>query len=125
MRERLWAVRGAITIPRDASEEVIAATEELLTAIFKKNQIDPKKIVSIIFTATPDISSEFPAVAARRLGLVDTPLMCAQEIAKPGALPLCIRILIHFYTTLTKSEIKAVYLREAVKLRPDLQNPEE
>lgn len=120
MKERLWAVRGAITISEDTPEEIIAATQELLTEIFEVNRIQPERIVSIIFTVTSDISSEFPAVAARKLGLNDTPLMCTREIPKPGSLPLCIRILIHFYTTLTKSKIKAVYLRDAVKLRPDL-----
>jgi chorismate mutase len=118
--DKLWAVRGAITISRDQPEEVINATTELLQEIFRVNGIKNEAIVSIVFTATPDIQSEFPAVAARRLGLTDTPLTCAQEIAKQGALPLCIRILIHFYTPLTKKEIKPVYLREAVKLRPDL-----
>lgn len=120
MEERIWAVRGAITIPEDTPEEIIAATKELLNAIIKVNRIETEKIVSIIFTVTSDISSEFPAVAARQMGLDSTPLMCALEIPKPGSLPLCIRILMHFYTTLSKSEIRAVYLRDAVKLRPDL-----
>lgn len=118
--EILWAVRGAITISEDTPEEIAAATREMLTAIFAANQIQPEMIVSIFFTVTPDIKSDFPAVAARQLGLTDTPLFCAQEIAKTGALPLCIRVLIHFYTKLVKSEIKPVYMREAVKLRPDL-----
>lgn len=120
MGEALWAVRGAITIPEDTPDEITAATSELLTEILKLNQIQPEKIVSIIFTVTSDIASEFPAVAARRMGLDSTPLICAREIPKPGSLPLCIRILLHFHTTLRKSEIKAVYLRDAVKLRPDL-----
>jgi chorismate mutase len=118
--DRLWAVRGAITIPRDSQEEILSATEELLREIFRVNRIENENIVSILFTVTPDIRSEFPAVAARRLGLTHTPLTCAQEIPKSGALPLCIRVLIHFYTLLTKKEIKPVYLREAVRLRPDL-----
>mgnify|MGYP000940651545 CR=1 FL=1 len=120
MRERIWAVRGAITISEDTPEEVTAATKELLNEVIKANQIEAEKIVSIIFTVTSDISSEFPAVAPRQLGLDSTPLMCALEIPKPGSLPLCIRLLIHFYTSLPKTEIKAVYLRDAVKLRPDL-----
>lgn len=123
MGEHVWAVRGAITILADAPEEVTAATRELLTEVIKVNRIEPEKIISIVFTATPDISSEFPAVAARQLGLDSTPLMCAQEIPKSGSLPLCIRALIHFHTSLSKFEIKAVYLRDAVKLRPDLQKP--
>lgn len=122
MEERIWAVRGAITIPEDTPVEVTAATKELLNMIIKVNRIEPEKIVSIIFTVTSDISSEFPAVAARQMGLDSTPLMCALEIPKPGSLPLCIRLLMHFHTTLSKSEIRAVYLRDAVKLRPDLIN---
>jgi chorismate mutase len=117
---KIWAVRGAITIAKDTSEEVLTATRELMEALFAANQIQAEQIVSIIFTVTPDIHSEFPAVAARQLGLTDTPLTCAQEIAKAGALPLCIRVLIYFYTSLAKSELQPVYRREAVKLRPDL-----
>lgn len=120
--EKLWAVRGAITIDHDSPEQVVTATEILLNEIFRKNRISPDAVASILFTVTPDIHSEFPAVAARRLGLTDTPLMCASEIAKPGALPLCIRVLIHFYTELEKQAIVPVYLREAVRLRPDLTN---
>lgn len=118
---KLWAVRGATTINSDNSVEIIDATTELLSEIFSRNAMEPAEIVSVVFTVTPDINSEFPAVAARRLGLNDTPLICAQEISKPGALPLCIRVLIHFYTDLMKNEIKPVYLKDAVKLRPDLQ----
>jgi chorismate mutase len=116
----IWAVRGAITISKDTAVEVLKATCELLVKIFEQNSILPENIVSIILTVTPDIKSEFPAVAARKLGLSSTPLMCAQEIPKKGALPLCIRTLIHFYTDLHKEEIVPVYLRDAVKLRPDL-----
>ncbi|HEY8464352.1 MAG TPA: chorismate mutase [Bacillota bacterium] len=117
---KLQALRGAITIPSDTAAEVVAATRELLQEIMERNEIKSADLVSIIFTVTPDIQSEFPAVAARQLGLVDTALMCAQEIPKPGALPLCIRVLIHFYTSKSKAELKPVYLREAVRLRPDL-----
>jgi chorismate mutase len=117
---KVWAVRGAITICEDIPEEVLQATRELLQALFEANRIKNDDLVSIIFTVTSDIKSEFPAVAARQLGITDTPLTCAQEIAKDGALPLCIRVLIHFYTLLAKQEIKPVYLRDAVRLRPDL-----
>ena len=117
---RIWAVRGAITTTEDRAEAVSEATQELLKELFRQNHIEPEDIVSIIFTATPDLTSEFPAAAARKLGLSDTPLMCAQEIAKVGALPRCIRVLIHFYTDLEKDELYPVYLRDAVKLRPDL-----
>ncbi len=117
---KIWAVRGAITISKDTAAEILAATSELLTQIFAENSIEAENIVSIIFTVTPDIKSEFPAVAARKLGLTSTPLMCCQEISKKGALPLCIRTLIHFYTDLAKEDIQPVYLNDAVKLRPDL-----
>lgn len=118
--ERVWAVRGAITIEKDSPENVLEATEKLLRKIFEQNQIKAESIVSILFTVTPDIQSEFPAVAARKMGLADTPLMCAQEISKVGSLPLCIRVLIHFYTSLNKDQIQPVYLENAIKLRPDL-----
>jgi len=117
---QIRAVRGAITISKDDPGEIVSATEEMLLKLMEQNQIQPQGIISIFFTVTPDIISEFPAVAARKIGLVDTPLMCAGEIPKPGALPLCIRALLYFYTDLQKSEINPVYLREAVKLRPDL-----
>jgi chorismate mutase len=121
---KLWAVRGATTIVHDTAADVLEATRELLTAIFDKNQIIAENVVSIIFTVTSDIRSEFPAVAARHLGLTTTPLLCMQEIPKAGALPYCIRVLIHFYTGFTKDEIKPVYLRKAVSLRPDLASTE-
>lgn len=116
----IWAVRGATTVSKDKPAEVLVATSEMLTEIFERNSIVPENIVSIMFTVTSDIRSEFPAVAARDLGLTSTPLMCAQEIAKKGSLPLCIRVLIHFHTDLTKTQIQPVYLNNAVKLRPDL-----
>jgi chorismate mutase len=120
---KLWAVRGATTVLKDDPAAIIGATEELLLKLLQINEINVTEIVSIIFTVTHDIQSEFPAVAARKIGLVDTPLLCTQEIPKPGSLPLCIRILIHFYTELTKDAIKAVYLHDAINLRPDLTPP--
>jgi chorismate mutase len=121
---KVWAVRGAITIHEDTPEEVLGATRELLQVLLGSNKISHDDLISIIFTVTPDIHSEFPAAAARQLGLTDTPLTCAQEIAKEGALPLCIRVLVHFYTDLAKHELTPVYLREAVRLRPDLAGAE-
>ena len=118
--KNIWAVRGAITIDRDEPDQVLVATRELLNGLFAANRIAPQDIISIVFTVTPDIRSEFPAVAARELGLADTPLMCAQEIPKAGALPLCIRVLLHFYTELDKGALRPVYLRQAARLRPDL-----
>ncbi|HBE78859.1 MAG TPA: chorismate mutase [Firmicutes bacterium] len=117
---KLWAVRGATTVLKDDPAAVVGATEELLLKLLQINGINATDIVSIIFTVTHDIQSEFPAVAARKIGLVDTPLICTQEIPKPGSLPLCIRILMHFYTELAKEEVKSVYLHDAINLRPDL-----
>jgi chorismate mutase len=117
---RIWAARGATTIEEDSPTAVAVGTKELLVELFRQNRIQPDDIVSIIFTVTPDICSQFPAVAARELGLDHTPLMCAQEIPKPGALPHCIRLLVHFYTDLAKNELQPVYLHDAIKLRPDL-----
>ena len=105
---------------QDDVTEILNSTEELLLELMKLNKMQLADIVSIIFTVTRGIMSEFPAVAARKIGLADTPLICALEIPKSGSLPLCIRVLIHFYTDLQKSSIIPVYLHEAVKLRPDL-----
>lgn len=113
-------IRGAITISRDEPQEVLGATHQLLEAIIEQNHLLPQHIVSIIFTVTPDIKSTFPSLAARRMGLNKVPLLCAQEIAVPDALPFCIRILLHVNTDLEQEQIKHVYLRDAVRLREDL-----
>ena len=124
-------VRGAISIEIDAENEVLAATRELLTAICEANpDLNPEHIASAIFTTTEDISSVHPARAARQLGWDRVPMICAREIPVPGSLPFCIRVLIHWNTDKAQSEIKHIYLRNAVKLRPDLivddqQNPKE
>jgi len=124
-------VRGATSIEIDAENEVLAATRELLTAICEANpDLNPEHIASAIFTTTEDISSVHPARAARQLGWDRVPMICACEIPVPGSLPFCIRVLIHWNTDKAQSEIKHIYLRNAVKLRPDLivddqQNPKE
>ena len=124
-------VRGAISIEIDAENEVLAATRELLTAICEANpDLNPEHIASAIFTTTEDISSVHPARAARQLGWDRVPMICAREIPVPGSLPFCIRVLIHWNTDKAQSEIKHIYLRNAIKLRPDLivddqQNPKE
>jgi chorismate mutase len=114
------AVRGAIQVDADERELVLKATAELVTAIFEANGITPDDVISIVFTATPDLTSEFPALAARTLGLVDTPLLCASEIAVPGALPRVVRILAHVETSQPKQQIRHVYLGGAVALRRDI-----
>lgn len=113
-------VRGATTIDDDTPAEILTATEELLQLIIEANQIQPDDVASVIFTTTPDIVSEYPALAARKMGWVDTALMCGHEMAVPHGLKKCIRVLIHWNTTRTAQEIQHIYLKGAVNLRPDL-----
>ena len=121
MPERtLRALRGATTVERDDGGEIVAATAELLRAMLDRNRVDRSDLVSVIFTATPDLSAEFPALAARRLNLDDVPLMCAQEINVPHAVAKCIRVLMHLYTELAPTELEHVYLNQARALRRDL-----
>jgi chorismate mutase len=116
-------IRGATTILTDSKEEVLSATRELLDAILAANpDLETSDIASAWFTTTEDIASVYPALAARQMGWDLVPMMCAREIPVPGSLPLCIRVLIHWNTDREQQEINHVYLREAVKLRPDLVN---
>jgi chorismate mutase len=114
------AVRGAVQVDADERELVLKATTELVIALFEANGLTPDDVISIVFTATPDLTSEFPALAARELGLVDTPLLCTCEIAVPGSLPRVVRILAHVETMRSKREIQHVYLGGAVALRRDI-----
>jgi len=113
-------IRGAVTVAHDSAEEVLAATRELLQNICQLNEINPEEITSVIFSATPDIKSAFPALAARQMGWDHVPLFCCQEMGVENSLALCIRVLLHVNTDKKASEIKHVYLGEARKLRPDL-----
>jgi chorismate mutase len=99
---------------------VLDGASELVTEVMARNEVSPDDLISILFTATPDLTAEFPAYAARQLGLTDVPLMCASEIAVPGALPLTLRLLAHVETPRARSEIRHVYLRGAAALRTDL-----
>jgi chorismate mutase len=117
---RLRALRGATTVAADEPGAIVEATAELLAAMLERNQAVPGDLVSVVFTATRDLTSEFPATAARRLGLEDVPLLCAAEIDVPGALPRCIRVLVHLYTARDYATLRHVYLREARSLRTDL-----
>lgn len=114
------AVRGAITVEENSREEILQATETMLKTIFERNAIPAADMVNMIFTLTPDLDAVFPAVAARQMGITNVPLMCMQEIPVAGALPKCVRVLIQFNTEKGLDEIRHVYLREAVRLRPDL-----
>ena len=116
----LRAVRGATTVDRDERELLLAACSELVREVLVRNSLVPDDLVSIVFTATPDLVSEFPAYAARQLGIVDVPLLCASEIAVPGAMPRVLRLLAHVETDLARSEVRHVYLRGAAALRTDL-----
>jgi chorismate mutase len=113
---RLYAVRGATTIESDTRQQVVEATQALLKELLGRNQIDPERIVSILFTATDDIHSEFPAAAARLMGLNGIPLICARELEVTSSLatPRCIRLLMHFYGD---EPPEAVYLNDAAHLQ--------
>ncbi|MFN8420411.1 MAG: chorismate mutase [Anaerolineae bacterium] len=114
------ALRGAIGVEENSKEQIIARTAQLLKAIVEANDLHTEDIVSAFFTATPDLNAEYPAVAARsQLGWHDVPLMCGQEMAVPGSLPMCLRVLIHWNTTLRNDELIHVYLGRATVLRPD------
>lgn len=116
-------IRGATTVEADESVEVLAATGELLEAILTANQLEEfEEVVSAIFTTTADLSSTFPAEAARELGMHQVPLLCASEIPVPESMPRCIRVLLHVNTTKSQSDIVHVYLRDAQRLRPDVMS---
>jgi chorismate mutase len=117
------ALRGAITVDVDEPAEIHQRTSDLLTILFERNQLDPESIVSIFFTATKDLRSVAPAAAARVLGLVDVPLLCAQEMDVEGALQRCVRFLLHVETAKDRSELRHVFLRGATRLRPELAEP--
>lgn len=114
------AIRGAIQLDVDERKHVLSSTRELVSSVLEANSLTKQDVISILFTATPDVRSEFPAVAARELGLGDVPLMCAQELDIAGAMPLVIRLMIHVNTTLGRDQITHVYLRGASALRRDL-----
>ncbi len=115
----LRAVRGAITVEADSAEAIADATCELLDGVLERNGLAVEDLVSIIFTATHDLTAEFPAVAARGMGLSAVPLLCAQEIPVAGSMPRCVRVLVHCYAP-PERPVRHVYLREARQLRLDL-----
>ncbi len=114
------AVRGATCLTADNAAEMSEAVQELVRVMLERNDLTGDELVSIIFTATPDLVSAFPATAARGLGLGDVPLVCAQEIDVAGALPRVVRIMAHIESSKSRSEINHVYLRGAEVLRQDL-----
>jgi len=114
------AIRGATCLSADDAAEMSDAVLELLQEMFSRNSVDLEALVSILFTATPDLKSAFPAAAARSLNLADVPLICAQEIDVAGAMPRVIRVLVHVESAQARADIKHVYLRGAEALRQDI-----
>ena len=114
------AIRGATQLEVDEREHLLDSVDELIRAILEQNALATDDLVSMVFTATPDLHSEFPALAARRLGIGDVALLCAQELDVDGAMPRVIRVLVHAETDRGKAELRHVYLRGAEALRRDL-----
>jgi len=117
---RLYALRGANTVTANQAEQILSATDELMRELMERNELEPAAMVSCIFTLTEDLDAEFPAVAARALGLDNVPLLCAREVPVPGSLPRVIRVLVHYYAA-DEHRPRHVYLREARALRADLE----
>ena len=113
-------LRGATTVDEDTVAQVTDRSQELMRKLMAKNDLVEDDIISVLFTATADVTSTFPATAIRAIGFGAVPLLCAAEIAVPGAKPLCIRVLLHVYTTRSRDEIRHVYLHGAQGLRDDL-----
>jgi len=121
MTERhVRAIRGATTVTADTPDAIRAATQVLLKELTTRNAIAPADVISALFTVTSDLTSEFPARAARDLGWLDVPLLCTVEIPVPGALARCVRVLLHIESSRARAEIEHVYLDGARVLRPDL-----
>jgi len=118
---RLFALRGATSAEANQAEEILAATDELMRELMSRNGLKPDDFVSCIFTLTEDLDAEFPAVAARRVGLDRVPLLCAREVPVPGSMPRVIRVLAHYHAP-EQHEPRHVYLRAARALRADLDS---
>jgi len=114
------AMRGATQLRADDRDELVEAVVELLSQMLERNSITTEALISVIFTSTPDLRTEFPAAAARTLGIGDVPLLCAQELHISGSLPRVVRVLAHFETDVPRSAVQHVYLRGAEVLRQDL-----
>ena len=114
------AVRGAIQVDADARDAIIEGTAELVRAVLDRNDLDTGDLISVVFTATPDLTAEFPAYAARAIGITDVPFLCATEIDVPGSMPRVVRLLAHVETSRSRDELRHVYLRGAAALRTDL-----
>ena len=116
----LRAIRGATTVDANEASAIVEGTAELLRAMLDRNGVELDDLVSVLFTTTADLNAEFPAAAARAIGISHVPLMCAQEIEVPGDIAHCVRVLMHLYTTRDYASLRHVYLGEARQLRTDL-----
>ena len=114
------AVRGAIQVDADTRDDILTGAAELVAAVIDRNALHHEDFISIVFTATPDLTADFPAYAARQMGLTDVPLLCATEISVTGAMPRVLRLLAHVETDAPRAAIHHVYLRGAALLRTDL-----
>ena len=113
-------VRGATTVEANTRDEILTATRQLLALMIRLNGIEAETVGSAVFSLTRDLDAEFPALAARQLGWLDVPLLCTYEVDVPGSLRRCVRVLVHWNTSKSQTEIKHVYIKDAVRLRPDL-----
>jgi chorismate mutase len=114
------AIRGATQIDANDRDQLLAATAELMRGVLERNDLTPDALISVIFTVTPDLDADFPAYAARAMGITDVPFLCATEIDVAGSMPRVIRLLAHVDTDLSRQQIRHVYLRGAAALRTDL-----
>jgi chorismate mutase len=118
---RLFALRGATSVESNTADAILSSTEELMRELMARNELEPASLVSCVFTATDDLDAEFPAVAARSIGLNAVPLLCAREIPVPDSMPRVIRVLVHYYAD-EDHQPRHVYLRDARALRADLES---
>src|SRR5688572_7505711 len=118
----MWCrgVRGATTVEGNTREDILTGTRQLLALMIRVNDIKPEDVCSAVFSLTRDLDAEFPAFAARQLGWLDVPLLCTYEVDEPGSLRKCVRVLVHWNTDKPQDQIRHVYIKEAVRLRPDL-----
>jgi chorismate mutase len=114
------AIRGAVQVDANEAAAILEGTSELVTEVMARNQLTPADVISVVFSATTDLNAEFPALAARKLGFQDVPLLCCAEIDVPGALPRVVRLMMHVETAAPRAEVQHVYLRGAAALRLDI-----
>ena len=114
------AIRGAVQVEANDRDAILDGTTELVSEVVARNDLSTDDVISVLFTMTPDLTAEFPALAARKLGFHDVPLICATEIPVPGAMPRVVRLMAHVETSRARAEIQHVYLRGAAALRLDI-----